>query len=282
MGLLVVRRYPTNLALGLADHTYVECQSGVKGWACFGGKTNGTALKSGAGSTRRADKIAGASETGGLKCYLINGVCHQAANRILYPAGILVLGARGYKLSESIYGPYGRPRGWPCDSPFDQHSTVSGDLPECAVAGMRLENQAEINSDRGYIEGALEIYRDHGALETMSVSADALVDLHVKLFMHLVRRELGSRAQAKGVMKLPEIRASHERHRIELEEAFFKDKVSSQDFPKHVVDLERQFQSDLASALEVDDYCALLGTFPGDYITLVDPKVAITGFGTLR
>ena len=88
MGILVAKRYPTKLFLKLADHTYVECGTGKKAWGCWGGKTGGTALRQAPGSTKRADRIAQTDEKANIKCYLINGVCHQAANRILLPAGI--------------------------------------------------------------------------------------------------------------------------------------------------------------------------------------------------
>jgi hypothetical protein len=83
MGELVAKAYPTNLFARLADHTYVECSTGGKAWACWGGKTGGHALGHGPASTMRADAIARPDEKANIKCYLINGVCHQAANRIL-------------------------------------------------------------------------------------------------------------------------------------------------------------------------------------------------------
>ena len=81
MGVLIAKRYPAKLFANLADHTYVECGTGGR-WSCWGGKTGGTELRRATGSTQRADDIAGKNEKAGISCYLINGVCHQAANRI--------------------------------------------------------------------------------------------------------------------------------------------------------------------------------------------------------
>ena len=81
MGDLVAMAYPTKLFANLADHTYVMCGTGGKAWACWGGKTGGTELRRATGSTQRADEIAEPDEHAGITCYLINGVCHQAANR---------------------------------------------------------------------------------------------------------------------------------------------------------------------------------------------------------
>jgi len=136
MGKLVVMCYSTSLFANLADHTYVKCGTGGRAWGCWGGKTGGTELRRGTGSTKRADAIAEADERARIKCYLINGVCHQAANRILFPAGITVRGARGYDVSEALFGTYGRPRGpfGTCRSPFHKHAGITGDLPECVEA----------------------------------------------------------------------------------------------------------------------------------------------------
>ena len=112
MGTLVAMHYPTMLALGAADHTYVRCSTGRKAWSCWGGKTGGSFLRSGSGSTNQADAIAEpCNECAGVTCYLVNGVCHQAANRILFPAGIFVTGARGYGVSSAILGLTGDRRG---------------------------------------------------------------------------------------------------------------------------------------------------------------------------
>jgi hypothetical protein len=134
MGTLVAKKYPTKLFANAADHTYVECSNGARGWSCWGSKTGGTAFNSGAGSTNRADSIAEPNERAGITCYLINGVCHQAANRILLPAGILVSAARGYSVSSAIFGPYGRAGLWPCSALFNQYAGITGDLPGCMAS----------------------------------------------------------------------------------------------------------------------------------------------------
>jgi len=91
-------------------------------------------------------------------------VCHQAANRILLPAWILVSGARGYSISQTLFGTYGRVGVWPCSSPFRQYSGVSGDLPACVPkaaarrsAGLAREEAHKL--DYQYIRRELEIYQ---------------------------------------------------------------------------------------------------------------------------
>ena len=125
MGTLIAMAYPTPLFANQADHTYVKCGTGKKAWSCWGGKSGGKVLRRSTGSTQRADKIAQSDEKAGIKCYLINGVCHQAANRILLPSRITVRGARGYSISEALFGTYGRVGHWPCKSPFNQYKNVT-------------------------------------------------------------------------------------------------------------------------------------------------------------
>jgi hypothetical protein len=85
MGILIGKAYQTQMFFGLADHTYVECITGKEGWSCWGGKTGGREIVRGTGSTKQANVIATSNERAGITCYGINGVCHQAANRILWP-----------------------------------------------------------------------------------------------------------------------------------------------------------------------------------------------------
>lgn len=274
MGVLVAKKYPTKLALGLADHTYVECTEG-KGWSCWGDKTGGTALRSAHGSTRRADAIAEPNERAAVKCYAINGVCHQSANRILWPAKVTVRGARGYKLSEAIYGPYGRFRALfgLCNAPFNRHPDVEGDLPECMFKVAAPRAQAEIEEDAQYLERAVETYERYGPLEAMALDDGAMVDLHVELFLLLAQRELGPK-RVEAAHKVVGIRTDEERERMRIERAFADRELSLERFVTEVNGLTDRFQDQVAEAMAPEDYSLLLGLLPGDKVQLVDPDIA--------
>ena len=275
MGILVAKRYPTNLFFGLADHTYVECSTGKRGWSCWGGKSGGTALRAAAGSTHRADLIAGADEKAGIACYAINGVCHQCANRILFPAGALVRGARGYKVSEALYGPYGRVRGalGTCKAPFDQHPGVTDDLAECATGGPRAGEALESDPDRRYVEGAARIYESFAAFGARSLEDRDLIHLHVELFRYMVRYTLGD-SDRVPMEKLQGVRAREEERRLEWERRFFEGEIGTELFVEELNALTVDFQKSLAGMLRVEDYTDLLGLIPGDFVVLVDPDIA--------
>ncbi len=284
MGTLVVMRYPTRLFLGAADHTYVQCDTGGKAWSCWGGKTGGTALRSGTGSTRRANAIAEPNERGGITCYLINGVCHQAANRILFPAGILVLGARGYGLSSAIYGPYGRTSGplGTCPAPFHRHSGVTGDLPECAAPTPRgarprggRGRSASDDRERRYLGDVLALYA--GAERRMArerrLARPDLERFMTALFARQVDFALGPKVKKAVAQKLREVRLGVERSRAEIDDAFTQGKLKAAEFVKALDERINAFQRVAAEILEADQYQALFDLEPGEPVTLADPDI---------
>jgi hypothetical protein len=103
---------------GHLDHTYVTSDDNYGPWGCFGRSSGGHPVSSGQGNSACADCLSKPSNLlatppiyAGLR-YGVTGVCHQAANRILRPAGISVAGVQGYGASLFLYGQYGR-GGWP-------------------------------------------------------------------------------------------------------------------------------------------------------------------------
>lgn len=88
-----------------ADHTYViDFQGGQ--YPCWGRSSGGKEICTGYGDLRYAKCLATPDLKAGIK-YARTGVCHQTANRILYPSGILVSSAKGYRLSTFVWTTYG-------------------------------------------------------------------------------------------------------------------------------------------------------------------------------
>jgi len=292
-GTLVVKTYRTTLFARLADHTYVECGTGAKGWSCWGGKTGGTALRSGTGSTRRADAIAGPDERGGITCYLVNGVCHQAANRILMPAGITVRGARGYPVSEALFGPYGRYGVWPCHAPFHQHAGVTGDLPQCVAATARGDPtrspplDAEGERERQYLERIRGLYerfetrtrlidQEHVLRARPSDVAHfqaAHEQFALNLFGEMCRMYLGPSLEAGTMDALIRTRQETEHERVALERGLRARDLTLEAFGREFDAIAIRFQEKVAKLLHKDHYIALFGLQPGDAIALADPTI---------
>lgn len=292
MGTLVAWHYPTVLFAKLADHTYVACGNGGRAWSCWGGKTGGSALRSGTGSTLRADFIAEPDEKANIRCYLVNGVCHQAANRILFPAGITVRGAKGYWISEALYGTYGRPAGpfGTCKAPFHQHNGVTGELPACETGDGVSESAmeaAEVGEPSGmerYLARVRSQYEigEQEALETAAAPMDAQPEesFQLSLFELMVDYKLdeGFKATTEG-REAVEVRVNVEVQRRELEGEFFTGEMPVEVFVERYNDLIERYQENTAETLREENYRALFDEPRGDVVTLGDPRVALEAYG---
>lgn len=283
MGTLIVKHYPTILALKAADHTYIECGTGAKGWGCWGGKAGGATLRQGTGSTERADAIAEPNEKAGVSCYLFNGVCHQASNRILQAAGLSVDGVRGYTFSVAAFGHYGRQKTMLscCQSALLGHEHVRGDLLACSgtelhdsrIDSKRRERVLYDYLDTTYMSAVNSIYRRDSANEDSS--RQVLFHLQIELFMALLQhRARRTRVVLDRLKEQRVIRArakfENERLSAELEISGFDQRL---EFASMFNSLTNQLQEDLAEVLDNREYAALLGLSRDERIVLADPDI---------
>lgn len=290
MGTLVAWHYPLAILGNQGDHTYVACGNGGKAWSCWGGKTGGTRLRSAPGSTLRADAIAEPNERANVKCYLVNGVCHQAANRILFPAGITVAGAGAYWLSEAVYGTYGRPRGFLgfCEAPFHQHPDITGDLPECAEeepAPMGLaapETEPQPPGMANYLSRVNAAYTQAGAPGgggpgggPFAMAPEEAGAFQLELFALLTDYKLGEDYRGtSGGEALMSARGDFEQRRDEVERAFFYREMGVDEFVQAYNDLMVDFQRQSAEILPEAGYRALLAAAPEEPLVLGDLDAA--------
>lgn len=286
MGELIVKNYRTKLFLKLADHTYVKC-GGKKAWSCWGGKTGGKILRRAAGSTKRADKIAQPNEKAGIECYLINGVCHQAANRILLPAGITVRGARGYSISQAIFGPYGRVGMWPCKSPFKKYVNTTGDIDKCnskkSFAAIQ-KRSAEDKADWQYIQKVLPLYaKGEKLVKKKSFDLADTRDVNIELFLLMADFELGPMMKKKLNSKLREVRKkteiSIEKVQIETMGSRGATKNKEKEYIKKFNKITNKFQDEMANLLSAKEYEALFALKPDERIILADPDILKSEYG---
>lgn len=291
MGTLIAMTYPTKLFAGVADHTYVRCGSGGRAWGCWGGKTGGGPLRAQGGSTIRSDAIAQPDERAGITCYLVNGVCHQAANRILYPAAITVRGARGYDVSELLFGTYGRPRSLlgRCLAPFNRFDTVTGDLPEClgrpAIAGIETfahptPGPFQARESR-YVSRVIEAY-DKVPIRSFATDAEDfghLLDFSLHLLNLKVDFNLADAAGTDERRHLMDLRRQVEMARAPLEASFGNKELEAGDFAERVEEVFTGFQILAADLLPPSHFKALFGLDPGDVIRLGDPGILAQAYG---
>ncbi len=287
MGTLVVRHYLTDSFARLADHTYVECGTGKKGWSCWGGKTGGKELRRGTGSTSRADRIAQPDEKAGITCYLVNGVCHQAANRILLPARITVRGARGYRISETLFGPYGRTGTRPCRSPFYKYRNTSGDLAECIAKARPAIAEpapralsADDKLDWHYIRGVLKIYDQAGSLlQGRSPDPAALANFQVRLFLYMAEFNLGPLLSRRLAAHLEKARRNLEKKRMRLERSFVEKEMDGHDFANAFNRMTIAFEDEMADIMKPHEYTTLFDLEPGEHVVLADPAIVKAIYG---
>lgn len=283
MGVLVAKAYPTKLFLKLADHTYVQCDTGGKKWSCWGGTTGGRVIARGPASTKRANAIAQPDEKANIKCYLINGVCHQAANRILLPAGVLVSRARGYSISSALFGTYGRVGFWPCFSPFQQYPTVTGDLPACVrkatARRVPMARGVDDKLDWQFIQGALEIHREVTRLQRRGTAADDdVMAVNLAQFVHMAAFHLGPMMDGALARKLRGVRRRIESRRARMERALGEGEMRTEEFVERFNALTLAFQTDMANALDRDQYQTLFDLKPDEQVVLADPRIVARAF----
>lgn len=283
MGVLVAKKYPTVLFARAADHTYVECGTGGKGWKCWGGKTGGTAFNQGTGSTKRADLIAERDEKANIRCYLVNGVCHQSANRILLPARIIVSGARGYWISESLYGTYGWEGFWPCRSEFRRHLGVTGDLPECIPPGDLADIPAEGDgheAESEFIRVVLELYEANAHLFGVEeYPLEAKSEFHMAHFSQLLDYRLDGIGQGLK-SQLIDVRYGIDQRQLTLQSGFSSEDISGRDFVREVNELTTDFQTEMADRMTDSEYETLFELKKEEVIVLADPDIVSEVFGS--
>jgi hypothetical protein len=122
---------------------------------CFGRDSSGLLLQYATGDSSLADCLAKPIRPPGVYAgirYGITGVCHQAANRILYAAGITVAQANGYGASVTTWGSYGR-GAWPERDQCVQSLVASapalpkGDEADMSSKSPPLVTAGQINPD---------------------------------------------------------------------------------------------------------------------------------------
>lgn len=270
MGRLVAKAYPTDVAPNLADHTYVECGAGAKAWGCWGGKTGGHPLGSGDGSTLRADAIAEPDERAGITCYAINGVCHQAANRILLAAGgITVIGARGYGLSVALFGVYGRPSGpfGLCAAPLDSHPMISGDLDECRDVGPYL-GESGAGAELAMRMDSLGLYSQPGLTRASTESRIGFQLAQFRIFaMHRLREFPAVFLDGAQAVQL---RFENARTRLEDQLGPSPDWAG---FVDALNGMTKSYQQAMAEVLNKESYIALLDCQPGESLIVCNPDI---------
>ena len=236
------------------------------------------------GATRPTNSyttVTGIPEQGGI-VYGVNGICHQIANRILYPSTKIVSHARGYWLSVSIFGTYGTnvaPSGWLLSSAVASAVAASAaidwrsrmfvhqrhdDATGPAAGGQRREID--------YLQRVRSLYAE--AYPGPSTHP-AITDLHTRELDLMFEYRLGSSISS---YRLRELRDQHHRYLLQKParspwesqggEAFDAQRVAAtinNDF--------RKFTTEVAALLGAELFERLYAIPPHSDLELVDSRI---------
>jgi hypothetical protein len=155
---------------------------------------------SGIGDSSIADCLSQPNSHAGIR-YLITGVCHQTANRILHPAGFTVAGTQGYLVSHLAYGTYGLGR-WP-------------ELSRCVPPGTVLAvGSAIAPSASGVRNPSVGIGVYHSTAGTTAVATEE--DSNVAEFTALIETKLGHPVEQPTLDRVMVIQADLRRIQVQL------------------------------------------------------------------
>jgi hypothetical protein len=271
----------------LLDHTYVTCGTGHC-WPCWGDCECGAIITTGTGSSAQAQCLSEPDGGAGIY-YGVTGLCHQTANRILWPAGITVSEAIGYFATEQAFCTYGtEASGWIAHR--DACIGHTGEIAQCTG-----EEDPERNPSSSWVDAVLSFIigwyeglsgeegpggeeevggayaRGEAPLPNLELLANVL-ELRVK---HVLR----DRASPKKVEALQSIQREVVSEKIPLDQSLFRRELSGREFADRVNGLINRGLLRATDAIDEADYVALYKLRPGAKITVVRPDVCELVYG---
>lgn len=215
------------------SHTYVTSTCGAS-WDCWGGKTGGSVVCQGTGSSIEADCIAGSKGRAGI-VYWVTGLCHQTANRILWPAKTQLPDHIPEVLaSYAVFEEYGHDL--PGFETWDQLRTRCAGPPSSG----QVSGSSQAPGSGGPARGAASSYEvefSHGSrlsMTSFTSSAEFPPDRRAKL-VALIRRKLDRRVDAKTIDGLVEMQTTLQARQRHLAKLVISHEITRE---KYIEDLD--------------------------------------------
>lgn len=272
MGTLRGHSRPVNIILldSVLDHTYVTCAAGHC-WPCWGDCLDGSILRTGQGSTARAEAIAGPDGGAGID-YGVTGLCMQTANRILWPAGVTVSDAMGYDLTSFVYGHYG-PSAADWLAHRDASDGVTGETPQCDGTESPEENPAGTAGEAfwSFITG---IYERFAPSEPPSEEPTSNLELLGTLLAARLQEKLGARVADRDIVNLQEIQRACVEEKAPIDRAVRAGGLRGDAYADQVNRVINGALRNMAQVLEPDAYAAFFNVRPGAQVAVIRPDIA--------
>jgi hypothetical protein len=231
------------------DHTYVTSDCGYR-WGCHGRDYGGQQLCAGNGNSMIADCLSQPNSHAGI-IYAVTGVCHQMANRILHPAGMItVAGCNGWQASVYAWQTYGL-------GPWPQLIACNG--------GATVLNRVSPSQGRGGV--AFE--RPSNASVSVSVYHQDIADayaattdeefLRMSELSALVRATLGRSLDKATFNSLAAIQAEFRLSQAELVEKLETHEIASEEYLARLNEALRKAMGASKRLLGPERFRALFG-----------------------
>lgn len=261
-----------------ADHTYVTSSDGYI-WPCWGRSAGGQSICAANGSSASANCFSQTDSHAGI-IYAITGVCHQTANRVLYPAGAVVSNAGGYWASVLLYGTYGTHNlasliEWEVRK--SRCSGISGDMtPNTRVSRFFETMESPITPDdpalRNYLDKVNNLYAAQANVTTLaSLGEEAQPDFLGQELELMADYRLGN--AAPDMKALRDAQAEALKNKAVLDQQLISKQLPPAEYARQVNGLVNGLLEQSVSLLGEKTHIQLLGVAPGKPVELVDSDI---------
>lgn len=213
--------------------------------------------------------------------YAINGVCHQIANRVLWPTSATVAGANGYAYSSVAFGVYGTmippiawaiPALWPILTAIE--ATV---LVEWAYRTSHCKGVTDTEaSDPGEFEASVMALHE-SVSDSPPATREARLEHHFHELDLLFEWKLGPARNLANIERVKQLfRDAYAKAPAETATPEAPDDLSSLLTPevaRSYNDATDEFFSKIADIIGTDSYRKVFDAEPGEYASMINPDL---------
>lgn len=257
----------------IVDHSYVTSSDDYI-WPCWGRSSGGELICSGEGSSLQADCISQPDSQAGI-IYGITGVCHQTANRILWPAGLIVSKADKYWVTVLLYGTYGTKsatslKEW--EERKEKCAQVSGDKGESTQNLRPRGGTMQDTKERQYLQKLNSLHQkalESGELPRLEDAA-SIPEMELELTLDY---RLGSRIKVSQRQSIRRLQAELLQEKNKLDEAFLEGSLPGDQYSFMVNRLVSKTLGQCQDLLGSDKLRRLFGPMGRGPLEIIDPKI---------